>query len=261
MTLISSNDTGATYAETIPGTDKRLYIKIKTKPRTLFVFFSGAVGSARRKGGVPPFFSGQGIAQHLDGDCIWLDDPSTQYTDTMDLGWYAGTAEIKLQKILTERLLTLTENYHNIILAGGSGGGFAAMYYGTKIPGAKVFAVNPQTDIMKHVKKHRDNYFSTCFPEGNPDIETSVIPLIRSGTNTPIAYIQNRDDRHHVDNQAYPLITALGGETKTGAQHLKGVRFQFGDWGEGHAPLPSDKWIKCLTKMAAEDTTFVADCL
>ena len=154
---VSILDDGLHTILTSTGIEVDLLIKnnpfaINAKPA--IVVFSGAVSARTEKHG--PFFSGLGIASKVDAPVIAIADPGIDANPELALAWYTGgpkeDVQIEICKILDGiAKRTGTE----LFLIGGSGGGFAALAFGSMLgPKCSVFVWNPQTDIFMY----RDNF-------------------------------------------------------------------------------------------------------
>lgn len=249
------------------GDNKNLNLYHRQKGyKHLTIFFSHRV--ARNPEKKPPFFAGLNVANDIPTDVLCVDDVAMQYADNICIGWHAGTHNIRTQDILPKVIEQFIRNgsYDNITFTGGSGGGFAALFYASAFPGSKVFVVNPQTDIFRYHQQHVRPYIEGCFPGSDtkailntkqiPGIVTSLPAYLRD-KNIRVAYFQNIDDTHHVEEHMFPLMFALGAETKIKNQLCGGFRFLFSTWGEGHTGLTREEYARCLDTMIRTDSTYI----
>lgn len=122
------------------------------------VFFSGAV--TKRVGTRPPYFSGAKISKEIGTEYIAFSDPSLNLDAELALGWYAGSEEDCVQDLIT-RILTeiVKRTARHLLLVGGSGGGFAALYYANRVGSmSSAFVWNPQTDILEYAPNSVSEY-------------------------------------------------------------------------------------------------------
>ncbi|WP_376742664.1 hypothetical protein [Ensifer canadensis] len=221
--------------------------------RNLVVHFSGAMVRAPDRH--LPYLAGLDLTSDLDCAFLAIDDPSLQYADDLALGWHIGTKDFSLKEILPgviQHVAALTAS-DNIILTGGSGGGFASLLYGSLIP-STVVAFNPQTNIARYSPDAYKKYASVSFgwdgtgdPSAvfGPHFVTNLVEHFGSNKPPKGVYLQNKSD-WHTNVHAMPMISALGGTAAPVDQTLGGLSFAFGNWGEGHAPLPKVAYRKLL---------------
>lgn len=233
----------------------RLYLRLKKNQETrkLVVIFSAA--ATRAPGRMPPFFHGLKISEVLNANVLLIEDIAHQFGEDVNIGWHVGTRDINTQQIvpkIIEHVATQLDAT-DIVLSGGSAGGFAALYYGSVIP-STVMVVNPQTDILRYYIRHVQAYLSSCFGwsegENMADCFTGRIASLPSylASRPPMraVYLQNDDDTHHLERHAYPLLKALGGRVGPSEAKHNGIDFCFKRWGSGHAPLPPSSYAACI---------------
>lgn len=120
-------------------------IRTHDSSRALPVFFNGAVDRAK---GQPPFFSGSTLAKELSTPFIAIADPTLQPDNKLGIGWYTGLAGSEAQNSITKLLVSFSQHL-SIVLVGGSAGGFAALYFASRIE-VPAFVWNPQTDLLQY---------------------------------------------------------------------------------------------------------------
>ena len=121
-----------------------------TADRAVPVFLSGAVTG--RNGASGPFFSGLGVMSEVGGPYLCLSDPTLDHDSELALGWYTGLPGEGVREALAHLLATVHSRLgREVLLVGGSGGGFAALSLAevTSVP-TSVFVWNPQTDILRY---------------------------------------------------------------------------------------------------------------
>ena len=191
------------------------------------VFFSGAVQSRETKAG--PFFSGEGISRSGGFPYISVSDPSLELHETLGLAWYTGSEEQRLRDPLLAILRALADaSGGELLLIGGSGGGYTSLFYGQKLGDrASVFVWNAQTDILEYNEKFVRHYLETAFPDrtrpllqsadwkslvrqelSDAGVELSVLPDASAGLRPRrTVFIQNATD-WHVPVHTAPFISA-----------------------------------------------------
>lgn len=244
----------------------QLHLQLNQKASdTLIVFFTAAVD--RRNATMPPFFSGQSVGAGLDASVLSISDPALTMSEELGLGWYAGARDLPLQDILVEVIQKVSSDTGatKVILTGGSGGGFAAMYYAARLPGSVFFAVNPQSGILRFYRAHIERYARACFGWQDGEqfsdaldcIDHDLVPLYRNGPATSGIYLQNASDAH-VQSNALPFLTGIGGRDEAVDQQRHGVHFVLREWGDGHAALPPQVYQAFLRHLMLKDVSDVA---
>jgi hypothetical protein len=196
---------------------------------------------------------------------ICVSDPSLSISNDCTLAWYAGNKDIDdlpetiayiLDKI-SERLST------KLIVFGGSGGGFATLAI-TKLMSCEHFSLvwNPQTSITEYHKRFVSIYIKNCLDNSYEntdiysllDINNITHDLVKeyskenSLKNNNILYLQNSDDKFHIENHLKPFMNVLDVE-ECGEGIYKstnGIVFWIDKWGSGHSPPSLDILIKAL---------------
>lgn len=228
------------------------------RTKTLVVCFSGAITNRELKSG--PFFSGENVAKETSLPVVAIADNSvTKFP--IALGWYAGNQqELDFQLALSEFLQELYEKYsQDIILMGGSGGGYCAIQQLTlsKVP-MKAFVWNPQSSITKYYSRPLFEYVNTAFSDVINDEVTNKkecrdvfnslgisheVFIDNIPSYCELIYFQNLSD-HFIPFIGRNAINRLGKASFKGAK--ENVYFHVGDWGQGHAPLPASLIFEIL---------------
>ncbi|MHA7293562.1 DUF6270 domain-containing protein [Arthrobacter sp. HLT1-21] len=188
------------------------------------VFFNGAVTS--RETSNPPFFSGIKIAAKGRMPFVTISDPSLNLDRSLGLAWYAGSRHTRTQEVIEQVLLRLHDMTGlELLLVGGSGGGFAALYFAHKLGSkASAFVWNPQTNVLEYNQKFVKNYLKWAMPGsqeidfeapnwkaaassyfGRNGIELDVCGEPTSTRPRRLLYLQNSDD-WHVQSHMKPYL-------------------------------------------------------
>lgn len=204
-----------------------------------------------------PVFVGQGVAD-LDANLVMVSDPALYCSEAMLLGWFAGTAEIRLQELLPAVLRKASDDLggNRLIFTGVSGGGFATLFYGRLFPGSLAVPVNPQTSIAAFGRAAAAAYVRDCFG-ASADVEnvlktairSNLIEEYRSGFDNYIIYLQNALD-HHLGLHAEPFFDALPPGSDARATMILGH-----SWGPGHTAAPAP-FIKAVLAAAVSAESF-----
>lgn len=222
------------------------------------VFFNGAIPARGNKKG--PFFSGGRVGPRVATGYVCISDPAVDRDERVSLGWYTGREDTSTPQLIVAVLDALAEVLEReLVLVGGSGGGFAILHYaGRTSRPCSAFVWNPQTDILGYNRTFVDAYLEASFPStytpgtapqdwrsvranqfAEAHVAHSVVPPAEDGTPSPrrLLYLQNATDWHLVSHAA-PFIQALKFRAVgTGSYILDEDRcVQVASWGEGHAP-------------------------
>lgn len=192
--------------------------------RALPVFFNGAV---ERTKGQPPFFSGSSIAKELGTPVVAIADPTISPSSNLGIGWYTGYPNSDAQNSITQVLQNLIGRFRlRLVLVGGSAGGFASLYYASRI-GESAFVWNPQVDLLRYAPAHVRAYLSEVLADESWADEIAAVmretppidyELAASGLSTSgldfriqettrisrLLYLQNVSDTHE-NRHARPL--------------------------------------------------------
>src|SRR5699024_779401 len=215
--------------------------------KTTIVFFQGAIESHFTL----PVLSGLGISGGLEANRVFVSDPSLVLDDELMLSWYAGNLhQPDLQQKLTLILKKVADSLgtQRIVFFGGSGGGFAALYFASQFRDSLAVVFNPQTDIAKYKPRAVTDFVTKAF---NIDAE-STVPLSQLPTevvsnlcdlysgpqNVQVAYMQNLNDDSHVQSHLGPFLEAVHPETEVLVLKER--------WNDGHTPPPKDVLARVL---------------
>lgn len=245
----------------------------KSHGRAVLTFLAGAVTDREKKNG--PFFTGLGIAADLDIPLISIADPTLDTNQNLGLAWFTGRQNEGIDDGITRILDSLADRARSeLLLVGGSGGGFASLKFGMRL-GRKcsVFVWNAQTDLLKYSPRFVRSYltlglgYSKASLKGSDWIESSrqrMEPELQStvleqgGGIAPrrLFYLQNADD-WHVGTHFTPWLEANGfrdhgsGIYATDANHVGLLAMA----APGHQPPPVSLVSHVITKLRSLDIT------
>lgn len=225
-----------------------------TASDTTIFFFHGAI----EQHFTLPVLSGLGISGAVDANRVFVSDPSLVLDDNLMLAWYAGNRQQpNLQTVLTNVLRKVAESLGSkkVVFFGGSGGGFASLYFASQFEDSLALVFNPQTNIAKYFERAvRDFAVKSFGVDANSTDPLSPLPA-RVATNvcniytTPrratIAYLQNQNDAFHVESHLGPFLQSLHQETKL-------LLFKEA-WRDGHSPPPKELLTQVLDLAASSD--------
>ncbi|WP_284975494.1 hypothetical protein [Arthrobacter sp. efr-133-TYG-104] len=231
------------------------------------VFFNGAITGREDKSG--PFFSGRKISAMGGFGFIAVSDPSVNLDPTLGLAWYAGNAHQSLQDSLTSLLREISaRSGRELLLIGGSGGGFASLYFGHELgEAASVLVWNPQTRIIEYNPIFVKNYITKALA-ADADLEDSDWKRVaehearRFGVGLDaldckprrLLYMQNGTD-WHTPVHAVPFLQHGDfqhrgkGLYNTDENHVVWIA----SYGVGHAPLPEKALLAAIQLMRDPD--------
>lgn len=224
------------------------------KSPTTICFFHGAI----EHNFTLPVLSGLGVSGGLEANRVFISDPSLFLDESLMLAWYAGNIyqpdlQSKLVAILTKVFETL--NSERIMFFGGSGGGFAALYFAYEFPNSEAIVFNPQTNIARYrrnaVRHYAERAFKLDLEGANllgslpKSITTDVCELYRSARKTRVTYLQNSNDRSHVKSHLLPFLQSVDPEVQ--------LMLLLEPWRKGHTPPPKSMLQRVLDTAASED--------
>ncbi|PJX24124.1 hypothetical protein CAP48_11510 [Advenella sp. S44] len=169
-----------------------------------------------------PSFSGYNLVEQIDASYICVNDPTLYLSESLNLAWYLGSKELPVQSIIVRTLQKIIsqENPSRVIFVGGSGGGFAAMYYASFFPGSLALPWNPQTDIFNFIPESVSAYLYSAWGfEGTMEdartllkgtVDTDLFKRYQaSGVANYLLYLQNASDYHHIESHLKPFLANL----------------------------------------------------
>lgn len=202
-----------------------------------------------------PTFAGLGVLPQKHGvSRICISDPSLYLSPDLCLSWYGGSSKLALQhelRVILERIFEVSQP-SRVIFAGGSGGGFASLYFSSFFPGSLAFVWNPQTNILEYNPAHVIKYASVAFgclggiDDARNTLQSSIdvkLSDFYTTRNNSVLYLQNRSDWHTEKHLAPFLREALGLDdlpTTSSGLIRPGFYLHLDEWGDGHVPPPKD---------------------
>lgn len=220
--------------------------------RTTICFFHGAIEPHFTL----PVLSGLGISGGVEANRIFISDPSLVLDDELMLSWYAGNKrQPRLQSDIVTILKKVTTSLgsERVVFFGGSGGGFASLYFAHQFENSLALVFNPQTSIEKYsehaVHDFVDRAFDVSAGDQDPlrDIPGTVThdlcDLYRASTRAQVAYIQNLKDRDHVESHLVPFLKSIHSDTE--------ILLLGKHWRDGHSPPPKELLTHVLNLAAS----------
>jgi len=224
-----------------------------TSETTIF-FFHGAI----ERHFTLPVLSGLGISGGLHANRVFISDPSLALDYDLLLAWYAGNfKQPDLQQSLVRILKKIATSLQSkrVVFFGGSGGGFAALYFASHFSNSLALVFNPQTNIAKYSKRAVKDFTKKAFKVDTNDSDpVSQLPskvisdlceVYKTPRNTKIAYLQNLNDQTHIESHLLPFATEMHADNE--------LLLLKEPWQEGHSPPPKDLLTQVLNLAVSSD--------
>lgn len=229
--------------------EREFYFRFVPHPsNNLLVFFHSAL--TRTSASKMPAFAGNGAIGVVDANILMISDPSITNDNELSLAWYAGAQDFQCQAAIKELVHNFSKSvgHNRTVFYGGSGGGFASLYYGRELPGSFSVCANPQTDISLYSTASVRDYLDVCFPSASGGDNAQRLhqagidyQLHASEQENTVIYLQNAHDKHHLNvhlPQYYKDICLpsvdVGGTWLMPKQYL----YLSSSWGKGHTAPP-----------------------
>ncbi len=141
---------------------------------------------------------------------------------------------------------------------GGSGGGFAALFYSARDFGSIAIALNPQVIIENYYDRIVRKYTEICWKQAgviSKISETRVFNLTgiyRESPGNTVIYIQNNADKHHLFMHCVPFLSTIASRKNIygPADFISHISF----WGKtGHQLIPANVYLGWLGAIAAAE--------
>lgn len=215
----------------------------------LTVLFQGAVDRAKVR--VPIFLRWRYQLELEAGPTLAFADPTLDLSTSLRLGWYLGTESLDLAPILAETVKTVAESLgvRNIVLAGSSGGGFAALQVGAHIPDSFVVAMSPQTDLRRYSPRLVNAATEPAFGLRKAPESGYLLPRInviermrRLKAHPRVVLVSNPGDTIHVRHHEGPLRAHYEESGLSDSMTTVDV-----DLGSGHRSMDNGTYGKIVT--------------
>lgn len=249
----------------------KLDIEIDCKESEIaLVVFSGAKKNSPRQ--TTPFFSGKGLDSFVDCTMIRISDPVFYIDNKCLLGWYGGSSDFRLQKTLPKILNEIGRRLgiKRFVFFGGSGGGFASLYYSSYFKNSLAIIFNPQTNIVRYpagnygvIEFYAKIAFACSRFELDKYIEVDLNKLYARGLKNRIIYMQNISDSHAM-RDCKPFIEGFGVQYPVGKYSdmiVDGLYLHVSDWSEGHKPPPRGALRSILGEVLRNEFEFEREVL
>lgn len=227
------------YIHTVDYGDLVLPVYVHGSGRNVVALFHGAVDRTKMR---LPIFSMLRTLKEID-DCTLLlfSDPTLDLNAGMRLAWYLGTDRVNLHREMA-RLVELQSkrvNSNRVVLAGYSGGGYAALQTSSYLPGSSVVVGSPQIILDNYnpgvVKSAYEVAMGATAQSGAWKRRTNVIAAFEFiDFARDVYYIQNTGDGSHMSRHYGPFADAF-----KKSENAERLRVFLTNQGAGHrAPKP-----------------------
>ena len=220
-------------------------------------------GNTRRKADTRlPVFVGFSIVSPVGNSRVSISDPGMYLDPTIGLAWYAGGKNLDIQSVLPRIIqkIVSTTAPSKVMMIGGSGGGYAAMYYSRYVAESLAVAWNPQNDFLDYEERGVMAYVSKAFDVSNIDEAKAVVPRYvnnelssfyrKTSASNYVIYLQNIIDTH-VEKHCKPFMASFGYEISTDVKYKlvnTNTYLYFSDnWGGDHEPPPKE-FLSSITR-------------
>ncbi|AUF97454.1 hypothetical protein CXQ80_17290 [Pseudomonas sp. 02C 26] len=236
----------ANYRCDLSGTP--LYFRyVPNGSQNLLVFFHSAL--TRTADNKMPAFAGNGAIGLVDANILMISDPAITDDNNISLAWYAGMEGVPFQTAIQNLIEGFSHavGSRRTVLYGGSGGGFASLYYGRNLPNSYSIGANPQINISSYNEGSVTAYLNTCFPssgEGSNDSrlkQTGIdYTLSRNFQQNTVIYLQNVHDHHHINVHLPQYFSGKSPDIALGGNWVDENTLMYisNAWGLGHAAPP-----------------------
>lgn len=186
----------------------------------------------------------------FDGSVLFIQDPTLYSHDKLTLGWYIGTQYDNGHEMLVHliRSAMAVVDPKRLVIAGSSGGGFAALAVSARLPESSALVFSPQTSVENYHVHHRRRLISAAFPDLKPTTDT-LIPLqerldmgslYSKGTSNQVYYLQNTGDPFHIRYHLWPFMKHAGLDLGRGEMRNHRIKVECRYLREGHGgPRPN----------------------
>lgn len=217
---------------------------------TTLVFFHASVTEQTTF----PQFSGDGLAKSAGANLIAISDPMLAYTAQVRLGWHIGVRTIGsftryavpiIKHIIEQQGAT------NLIFAGSSGGGYAAMNFGQYFPDSAILCINPRLNLASRPRAEVSRYLKYAFrAEGRTAynrlrreyITENSADFYPDGLTSDVAILQNSQDTEYYEGQLLPFVESLDGDPR--------LWVRTDPLGDGHIPYPRETIREVIGRLA-----------
>lgn len=226
-------------------------------------------GALLRKKYILPRFEWLSTLQKTPYNVLFFSDPSLLLHKRLELAWFTGWAGLDLHRLIAKWANIFAENSGSkkVVLAGSSGGGFAALQTAPHVRNSTAVVFNPQTQLDAYLVggrsdglKAQTDYLRAVYPElikkdGSFDPnwarsvgdKASALEVYKKLELQKVHYWTAPNDFHHQEHYV-PFVEAYS----RGVEHNHLQTFEY-DARPGHRP-PSHAIFKTAIEGAISDS-------
>ncbi|MEE3026284.1 MAG: hypothetical protein VX729_01810 [Pseudomonadota bacterium] len=216
-----------------------------------------------------PFYIAKGFKNKVNASIAYIGDPSI-YLDDVRLGWYAGDRNNHIQISLVNifKQIIKATNARRVIFFGGSGGGFASLFYSKYFENSLSLIWNPQIFIEKYDAarfKVVDEYARAAFNCKREELSNHICSdlsehFIENKNKNHILYMQNITDKH-VQRDLIPFcekvclaekFQELNFEKESTQTIDENFILHMHNWSLGHKPPPRNILLYLLSTLSED---------
>lgn len=222
-----------------------ILVKWTNKNADLTVVSFSAAGTREMK--TMPVFSGVNATKDLPCNVLLFSDPTMLLDRDTTITWFAGSRfQPNLQSDISKIILAFC-NGGDVLLTGGSGGGYSALVQHYLIGDATTFVVNPSTRIAGRpiFQSYIEKMWNAASVEDLPgSLIVDLADVFSERVNGEIYYLQNSLDQNFVRNYFWPFLDSVSKETQ--------LYCITPCYGRGHVPLTSESYKNALSVLLRE---------
>lgn len=165
---------------------------------------------ARKKQDITAVFYRLKLAEKIEGNCLYLEDPSYKYYGGFPTGWFYGTKSTSFAMLAFSIVENVRESLdisvEDVCFVGSSSGGFNALYFCDLMVGSSAICDNPQF-YLRHSKSHRklEEIANLKISDPDPMGRADVARIIDNQQSR--FYIEiNKNSQHDYDLQLQTLM-------------------------------------------------------
>lgn len=186
------------------------------------------------------------------GPVLSIADPTLDLAPDLRLAWYLGSESVDVHLAIARLVdaIAVRTGVSEIVMVGGSGGGFAALHVAAGVPDAHVVAINPQTDLQRYSPRFTQAALLAAFgvaelPEASPlRVRTSVMERYDALETLPkVTLVSNPGDQVHLRKHILPLAQYYRG------RHSDGLQIMEFDLGPGHRAPSNEQYASIMSRI------------
>lgn len=233
-------------------------------PRQSKTLIVGLHGSLQRSKYQLPRFEWRRTLDNLDAGILLIADTTLELAENIPLGWYIGTKEQNLTDEIAAAVKQVAADggYEHIVLAGSSGGGFAAMAISHRLPNSLAVSFSPQTRVADYIPWVHKVLVKGAFPDyATIDAVEAEFPTrvnlrrLYADPDVPnyVRYVQNSNDTSHMEGHYTPFAEVRSIDPATGGMDSTGrIRCVLESQAQGHEPPSRARFLRHIQEAHEE---------